>query len=87
MIVTVEFAPTSVNVELGTPRIDTGFGYPIAREAVEREPYEGAYTVTPGAAAVVLETRNKRMTDNVVVEPIPSNYGLITWDGSIITVS
>lgn len=25
--------------------------------------------------------------DQVTVNPIPSNYGLITWDGSVMTIS
>ena len=35
----------------------------------------------------MLETENKRMTGNVTINPIPSNYGLITWNGAFITVS
>lgn len=49
--------------------------------------YEGPYSVTPTEEAQTLQTKNFRMTDNIVVNPIPSNYGLITWNGSIITVS
>ena len=29
----------------------------------------------------------KTMASDVTVNPIPSNYGLITWDGSVLTVS
>lgn len=50
-------------------------------------PYEGEYTVTPAREAIVLETLGKEMERNITVNPIPQNYGLITWDGSIITVS
>ena len=49
--------------------------------------YEGSYTVVPGATAQVLSTERKSMLHDVTVAPIPSNYGLITWDGSVITVS
>lgn len=49
--------------------------------------YEGPLTVTPGAEAQVLQTAGLVVGDNVRVEPIPSNYGLITWDGHTITVS
>lgn len=51
------------------------------------DPYAGPYEVTPSAATQVLETANLSMTENVVINPIPSNYGLITWNGSVITVS
>ena len=51
------------------------------------QPYEGAYTVTPSGSTQTLSTAGMKMTGNVVVNPIPSNYGLITWNGSTITVS
>lgn len=51
------------------------------------DPYEGPYTVTPGDATVTLETRDLRMTENVTIAAIPSNYGKIGWNGSALTVS
>ena len=49
--------------------------------------YTGVYEVTPTQNEQVLYTQGRRMSENVVVHPIPNNYGLITWDGSILTVS
>jgi len=49
--------------------------------------YTGSYEVTPSAEIQTLPTSGKLLTLDVVVNPIPSNYGLITWDGSTITVS
>ena len=49
--------------------------------------YTGAVTVTPGAEAQVLSTRNTVLLSDITVEAIPSNYGLITWNGSVLTVS
>ena len=49
--------------------------------------YTGSYTVTPSAETQTLETNELYMTGNITINPIPSNYGLITWDGSTITVS
>ena len=49
--------------------------------------YDGPYSVTPSAEAQTLETNGKRMTGDVVIDAIPSNYGLITWNGSVLTVS
>ena len=34
-----------------------------------------------------LETDSLYMQGNITINPIPSNYGLITWNGSILTVS
>ena len=49
--------------------------------------YDGPTTVTPTRETQILETYGKAMDDNITVNPIPSNYGLITWNGSILTVS
>lgn len=50
--------------------------------------YDGPYVVDPlRQEPVVLETAGLAMVTNVILNPIPQNYGLITWDGSVITVS
>ena len=51
------------------------------------EDYTGAYEVTPSQSTQTLSVADKRMTQDVVINPIPSNYGLITWNGSYLTVS
>ena len=51
------------------------------------DPYAGPYTVTPTNEEQVLATYHKTMTGNLTINPIPSNYGLITWNGSTLTVS
>lgn len=60
---------------------EVDFGANVAGE------YQGAYEVTPTQQTQTLPTVNKVLTDNVVIKPIPSCYGLITYNGSIITVS
>lgn len=87
MRLSVSFHPQTLSVSIDPATVQTGFGTPIARTVVDRDPYEGEYTVTPGPEAVVLSTMDKRMTADVVINPIPSNYGLITWNGSTLTVS
>lgn len=49
--------------------------------------YQGDYDVTPSAETQTLFTEGKMLRQNVVIAPIPSNYGLITWNGAILTVS
>lgn len=49
--------------------------------------YDGDYTITPSSEVQTMLTKNLLMTDNVTINPIPSNYGLITWNGSTLTVS
>ena len=50
-------------------------------------PYAGPYTVTPSRQTQTLSTRGFAMTEDVVVEPIPQNYGLVTYNGRILTIS
>ena len=54
---------------------------------VDVDDYTGVYAVTPSAETQTLQTNGLRMLDNVTINPIPSNYGLITWNGSTLTVS
>lgn len=57
-------------------------------QAVQATPeYGGPYVVTPGDSAKILNTSGKKMTGNVVVQGVPSNYGKISWNGSTLTVS
>lgn len=49
--------------------------------------YQGPYTVTPGPERQILDTQNTEVTRQIVVEAIPQNYGLITYNGRVITVS
>lgn len=50
-------------------------------------PYDGPYEVEPSDAEQVLRCEERTMARDVVIAPIPSNYGLVTWNGSVITVS
>ena len=49
--------------------------------------YPGEATVIPSEETQILQTAGFQMPRNVTIEPIPQNYGLITWNGSVITVS
>lgn len=49
--------------------------------------YEGPYEVTPSEETQTLATDSLYMRGNITINPIPSNYGLITWNGSTLTVS
>ena len=83
----IDITAPEVSAKVGAPKVTAETGTPVARRWVEREAYEGPYSITPSASAQTLDTADKRMTGDVVVGPIPSNYGLITWDGGVLTVS
>lgn len=49
--------------------------------------YDGSYEFTPSADDQTVPTSGKRLSQDITINHIPNNYGLITWNGSIITVS
>ena len=84
----VEFRPQTVSITVNPQTIGIGFSPPVIRDYEgDRDPYTGNYTVTPSTETQTLFTNNLRMTDNITIEAIPQNYGLITWNGATLTVS
>lgn len=59
----------------------------VGAEVFSPAVYHGTYSVTPSATRQVLPTAGMALREDVTVEPIPSNYGRIDWDGSVLMVS
>lgn len=72
-ILSVDFQQDSFVADFG-PGVPTG-------------DYDGPYEVEATNEYQVLSTRDKTLSADIVIDPIPNNYGLITWNGSILTVS
>ena len=51
------------------------------------EAYEGEYEITPSEETQTLPTANRMLARNIVVAPIPQNYGRITYSGGGITIT
>lgn len=83
----VTIQPQKVKISINQKSMGIGINNQIAREVIDLDPYEGEYVITPNNETQTLLTKNLRMTNNVIVNPIPSNYGLITWNGSFLTIS
>lgn len=49
-------------------------------------PYSGSYSATPSEVAQTLPTASRMLNANITIDPIPSNYGRLLWDGTILTV-
>lgn len=49
--------------------------------------YDGEYNFTPSEQGQTIPIKDLMASENITIDPIPSNYGLITWNGSTITVS
>ena len=43
--------------------------------------YHGPFEVTPGEEPVVIDCSGLLMPQNIIVAPVPSNYGRIDWNG------
>jgi hypothetical protein len=84
---TATYKPQRASVNINAQTMGVALGSPVAREYVERTPYTGPTEVNPSAETQTLLTKNLRMEDDITIKPIPQNYGLITWDGTKITVS
>lgn len=54
---------------------------------VGADTYDGEYEWTPSQETQTIPISNKRALQDIIINPIPNNYGLITWDGSTLTVS
>ena len=78
-------APVTISGTLAPPQ--TIKGVLTIPEYVLPPAYTGPYEVTPSSETQTLETDSLYMAGNITINPVPSNYGLITWDGSTITVS
>ena len=55
--------------------------------AVGVETYDGEYEFTPNEDTQTVNVENKMAVQDITINPIPSNYGRITWNGTTITVS
>lgn len=50
------------------------------------EAYTGETEVTPTNEVQTLQTRGLLVGENITINPIPKNYGLVTWDGTRLRV-
>lgn len=69
--------PTRHHMEVGTAVIVRG----------NVPHYEGEYQFTPTEYEQVIPVYDLVCDQNITIDPIPTNYGKITWNGSVLTVS
>ena len=51
------------------------------------QPFTGDYTYTPTQETQIIPINGKKAIQDITINPSPQTYGLITWDGSHLTVS
>jgi len=74
--------PSSVGIAKPSVSTVTDGGTQITITS-DTDPYTGSYVVTPSENQQVLNTANLRMASNVTINPIPSNYGRVIYDGGL----
>lgn len=87
--VTAEFSPSiiSASAAFSDQIIEAAAELTTAVKHYTAEPYAGETTVTPSAETQTLRTGGTVLLEDIIINPIPSNYGLITWNGATLTVS
>lgn len=94
--VAISVSAPSVEIEVGNPTIEISVetahteistGTPIVRDTGDIPIYHGAYEVTPSLETQTLHTQGDYLAADIIINPIPNNYGLITWNGSTLMVS
>ena len=76
-----------MKLKISDDLVKAKLGSAVIIRKVDPERYSGDYVITPSAEPQVLQTKDLMMTENLTVNPVPSNYGLITWNGTTLTVS
>lgn len=74
MKLSIEYKQPRVEVGFAAPSLGVSTGTPVARDYIEHPAYEGPYSVTPSESAQTLSTNGNRMTDDVSVGAVPSDY-------------
>lgn len=67
--------------------VEAGLTTNVTHYHSEYPDYEGETTFTPSAEMQTIPTAHTVLLSDITINPIPSNYGLITWNGSTLTVS
>ena len=83
----VSVSNVNLPVNVAASNVGIPIGVAASYQMIEGETYDGPYEFTPTQEAQTVPTANKVLLDDIIIHPIPQNYGLITWNGAVITVS
>lgn len=86
--------PTAVGVSVaglpvgvGTSAVSIAAQVATKYSMREGDIYDGEYVFTPSDAVQTVRTKDKTLLQDITINPIPSNWGRITYNGAIITVT
>lgn len=89
-MIALELEVSSPNCELAvTTDTAVDLGISTAIEVLETPVpvWDGSTEFTATDRTQVIPVNGYRFTEDITIDPIPHNYGKITWNGSVITVS
>lgn len=86
-VITVEVGTHSRNIEVSVTGNNRSIGVEIDRGIPDFPIYRGAHTFTATDTEQTIPLANMSLLQDIVINPIPDNYGLITYDGTTLTVS
>ena len=86
--ITVEAEPFSEQVIAVEPELIESV-IDVIQEPIGLAPvdiYAGAYEFTPSEDTQTISIADQMASQNITINPIPSNYGRIEWNGSTLMV-
>ncbi len=81
------FFTASADVRDAAIEVSADLSTPVVRYNQDVDYYTGPFQFTPTQETQTVSIREMMATQDITINPIPSNYGLITWDGRALTVS
>lgn len=89
--VTAEFSPniieTTATIMQNMVEADASLTTNVTHYHSEYPDYEGGTTFTPSQETQIIPTRHTVLLSDITINPIPSNYGRITYSGGIISIT
>ena len=85
--VSVAVTDVGLPVECGNNAVTIPVTFGMSMRSADFPWYDGAYEFTPSQEAQTIEIQDMVAARNITINPVPENYGLITWNGSVLTIS
>lgn len=85
MTVAANTLSVALAVASNTHNVGMDVGFVVVSGLAEH--YDGSYEFTPADTAQTVSIKDKVADEDIIINPIPSNYGKISWNGLGIRVS
>lgn len=75
MYLQVAFEENEMHLE-----VDFGEVQEVTTDGGNLPRYTGPYEIEPAAQEQILETRDKIATEDIIIKPVPKEYGLVSYN-------